>query len=190
MRHVVSKTIQREAYARTHGICVICGKPISKNESEWSVEHFVPRAVYKWVHDSETKSIIEGNDNIFIVHASCNYSKDSALPTNQLIKSMHADKKTKDDMRSLYRNVEGSVDEYRAIKQSVLAKQNSRCAGCGKIISFTNSTLRRKNNNIGRSKENAMCLCESCNVRASSFETKKRMINGSYKKAEKKRKKK
>ena len=178
----VSITKQREAYARTNGKCIICGKTISKNEADWSVEHFVPRAIYKWVHDKNAEKIIESGDNIFIVHPRCNFKKDSSIPTNQLIKSMHADKKTKDEMRDLYKNLEDSVGSYRAIKQSTLSGQDNKCALCGKKLTFNDSTLRRINNRKGRNKSNAMCLCERCNKKASSTETKNNMVNKSAKK--------
>lgn len=87
-RPKVSITKQREAYARTKGICVICGKPLTKDESKWSVDHFIPRAIYKWVKDEKTKELIESGKNTYVVHAHCNFAKDSTLPTNQVMRIM------------------------------------------------------------------------------------------------------
>ncbi|MBR0410473.1 MAG: hypothetical protein IJI25_05660 [Eubacterium sp.] len=173
----VSITKQREAYARVKGICIICGKKLSASESRWSVDHFIPRAIYKWVPDKKTKELIESVDNIFVVHPQCNFSKDSALPTNQAIKNMHAEKKVKDTMRDLYKEAEDSIVAYRAMKQSTLDGQKKRCAICGKQLSLNNATMRRINNHKGRNRENAMCLCDKCNIRAGSPGQKRRMIN-------------
>ena len=172
----VSITKQRKAYARTKGVCVICGKPLPENERQWSVDHFIPRAVYKWVRDSQTKALIESGENIFIVHAHCNFDKDSALPTNRAIKDMHADREVKDDMRKLYKAAEGSIASYRAMKQSTLDAQGKKCAACGKRLSFNDATMRRIIDRKGRSRDNAMCLCERCNVRACSAAAKKQMV--------------
>ena len=172
----VSITKQREAYARTKGICVICGMPISKDERKWSIDHFIPRAVYKWVRDDQAKELIESGDNIFIVHTHCNYDKDSTLPSNQVIKDMHADKAVKNTMRDLYKEAEESVVSYRAMKQSTLDAQDKKCAICGKTLTLNEATMRRVNNKKSRSRENAMCLCEKCNVKAGSSGNKKRMV--------------
>lgn len=173
---------QRKAYARTKGICVICGKPISRDESAWSVDHFIPRAIYKWVPGIRIQRLIESGDNIFIVHPRCNYKKDSALPTNRLIKSMHADDEILDSMRALYKEAEEGVVAYRAIKQSTLDSQGRRCAICGRRISLNDSTMRRINNRRGRTKDNAMCLCNRCNAKAGSSWQKKRMVKRASKK--------
>ncbi len=163
----VSITQQRDAYARTNGICVICGQRLTKDESKWSVDHFIPRAIYKWVGNKEIKDLIEGSRNIFVVHEQCNFGKDSTLPTNQVIKSMYASDSIKVEMRELYKEVEDSVINYRAMKQSTLDGQSKRCAGCGKALALSDATMRRINNHEKRSRENAMCLCENCNIRAS-----------------------
>ena len=74
----VSITKQRAAYNKTNGICVICGKKLSDDENLWSVDHSIPRAIYKWIKDDdEARSIIESEKNIFIVHPYCNFAKDS-----------------------------------------------------------------------------------------------------------------
>lgn len=175
-RQTVSITKQREAYARTNGICVICGKKISPNEKEWSVDHYIPRAVYKWVPGKMSKDLIESQDNLFIVHQKCNFSKDSALPTNQAIKSMHATKEIKDKTLELQHKIQDGVDSYRAIKQSTISAQGNKCAVCGKKLTFNDATLRRISNNKGRNRDNAMCVCERCNIKAGTSEQKRKMV--------------
>lgn len=155
--------IRRKAYARTHGRCAICGKPVSRNERQWSVEHFLPRAIYKWVPGKRIHDLIESSDNIFIVHRECNVDKGSDLPTKQMIENFGADAKTKRRMQRLRQEAQADIDAYRAMKQSVLERQGRRCAGCGRPISFGDATMRRIDSDGERTKENAMCLCERCN---------------------------
>lgn len=97
----VSKAKQREAYARTHGICVVCGKSLGGDESTWSADHFIPRAVYKWVPGKKLRTLIESADNIFITHPRCNLEKNSSVPTMASIGLMHADEDVLDGMRAL-----------------------------------------------------------------------------------------
>ena len=164
-----------DAYNRTNGICFICGKPLPKNEKEWSVDHFIPQAIYKWTKDKEAKELIRSNENLFIVHAKCNYSKDSALPTKKAISQINADNKVKKTLNELHSKVQESVDEYRSIKQKTFALQDNKCAICGKALTLNNSTLRRINNNKNRSAKNAMCLCMNCNTQAGSSSQKNKM---------------
>lgn len=172
----ISMTKKREAYARVNGICFICGKKLGDNENEWSVDHFIPRAVYKWVPNKELRSLIESEDNIFVVHPQCNYSKDSALPTNEKINSMHTQRVVKEGIKELYRVSAPSIAKYKAIKQSAWDVQDRKCAFCGKRIPLSAATLRRRDNNKSRNRDNAMCLCENCNVMAGNAHYKKKMV--------------
>lgn len=164
---------QREAFAKTKGICVICGKKLREEEKYWSVDHFIPRAIYKWIPDIKTRELIESGKNIFIVHHQCNITKDSALPTKQSISDMHASDEIKADIRELFRATEKSVIAYRSIKQSILDNQNKKCAICDKELGLNEATLRRINNNLDRSRENAMCLCDNCNRKAGNSKFKR-----------------
>ncbi len=164
-----------DAYNRTNGICFICGKPLPSDEKEWSVDHFIPQAIYKWTKDKEAKELIRSNENLFIVHPKCNYSKDSALPTKKAISQIKAGQDVKKKLNKLYSQVQENVDEYRSIKQKTFAAQDSKCAICGKKLKIENSTLRRINNNKGRNVQNAMCLCINCNTRAGSSSQKNKM---------------
>ena len=176
MSKTISISRQRQAYAKTNGICVICGKPIKNDPSDWSVDHFVPQAVSKWSKNPKLQGKIGGEDNLFVVHPSCNYKKDSALPTNQSIRALHADKDIKDELKELYKSVETDVAQYRSMKQRVLALQNYRCKTCGKKITLNSCTLRRINNDKSRIAENAMCMCSACNIKAGSETEKAKLL--------------
>lgn len=172
---------QRAAFARTKGICIICGRPLSNDEGKWSPDHFIPRAIYKWVPSKRTQSLIESAGNIFVVHQWCNFDKDSALPTKQSISRMHASKDILDDMRELYKATEDSIVAYRAIKQSTLDSQGRRCKICGRRLTLNGATLRRIDNRKERTRENAMCLCRNCNRKAASTSQKERMLGNASK---------
>ena len=172
----VSIKKKRDAYNRVNGVCFICGKKLSNNEIEWSVDHFIPRAVCKWVPNAKLQSLIKSGENIFIVHPECNYSKDSSLPTNKRIETMHAQNAVKAEVKELYRVSEPSLVKYKAIKQSTWDSQDRKCALCGKRIPLDAATLRRKNNKKPRCRDNAMCLCKNCNVKAGNPHYKRVMV--------------
>lgn len=176
MQPHVSKTKQREAYAKANGICVICGKKLSSDESKWSVDHFIPRAIYKWVPGRSMRELVESGQNIFVVHPQCNFSKDSSLPTNQSINTMHVSAEVKQEVKELYKEAEGSVIVYRAMKQSTLDMQERKCAICGKKLGLNDATLRRIDNRKSRKRENAMCLCDGCNRKAGNPWYKKKAV--------------
>ena len=171
----ISKTTQKKAFDRTGGICIVCGRPLSRNQAKWSVDHFIPRAVYKWVPGRKIQKTIESADNLYIVHPHCNFRKGSALPTNQLISSLHAEEDVKENMRALYKKVEDKVIQYRAIKQSTLDSQHKKCGNCGRRLSLGDAVLRRIDDEQDRVRENAICLCERCNTRICSKKRKQKL---------------
>ena len=158
--------IQRKAYAKTNGICIVCGRPLSRDESKWTVDHFIPRAVYKWVPDKNTKRLIESGKNLFIVHPRCNFRKGSDLPTNDSIREMYASVSIKEGMHTIYKKAETSVAAYRSMKQSTLASQGRKCAVCGRTLGLNAAVMRRRDDEKERCRENAVCLCERCMLRA------------------------
>ena len=166
MGRYVSITKQRQAYNKTKGICIICGKKISKDEKRWSVDHFIPRAVYKWVPDEEIKKRLEGEENVFIVHEGCNFDKDSLIFTAPDIKKLQVDRSVREEIYRLYKDSEECIRDYRAMKQSTLDLQKKKCAACDKELSFKDATMRRIDRKKKRTKDNAMCVCGKCNLLA------------------------
>ena len=171
----MNRITQFRAYEKTGGICIVCGRPLSRHPEKWSVDHFIPRAIYKWVPGKKITRILESDDNLFIVHPHCNFRKGSALPTNQLISSLHAEENVKESMRKLYKTVEPKVIQYRAIKQSTLDSQHRRCGNCGRSLALNDAVLRRINDEGERVRENAICLCERCNKKICSRKRKQKM---------------
>lgn len=164
-------------YQKTNGICIICQKQVSKNHKTWSVEHYIPRAVYKWVPKKEVRDIVESLDNLFIVHKQCNHNKDAELPTKKSILDLPINQALKKDVLAMYQNIGPEITLYRRIKQRVLSSQQYQCFFCQRKIHLPNCTLRRKDNQQGRVVDNAMCLCFRCSVRAGREAYKRKMVD-------------
>lgn len=172
MTHV-PMSMRRKSYAYTDGKCVICGKLLPPDPDEWSVDHFVPQAIRKWIPGRRIRDLVDRQDNLFVVHPKCNFSKGSDLPTNAMISGMHASAKVKRGMRRLRQAAQKDIDAYRRLKRDVLRKQGYRCPGCGRHIDLSTATMRRIDDTSARTKRNAMCLCERCNRYATNADRKR-----------------
>lgn len=164
---------KQRLYDKTGGMCIICHKKISQHPEKWSVEHFIPRAIYKWVASRHLKGILESFENLFIVHYYCNLKKDSALPSIKQILKLAVNDDVKDQIFRLYNVVEADISKYQVIKQQVWSSQQGKCALCQTPMSMLKTTLRRKDNKQPRVLENAMCLCVGCNRHADTRKRKK-----------------
>lgn len=148
-------------FAKTNGICIICGKAVDRHA--WSVEHYIPRAIYKWVPDRYLVSQIESDDNLFMTHYRCNTQKDSKLPTLYDISTLHTNDAIKGQLYDLYDRVKYGIRQYKTLKSAILKNQKGECAMCKKKVSPQRSVLRRRYPDLPRTKDNAMCLCRQCN---------------------------
>lgn len=171
-----SRYRKKRAYDKTRGVCIICGKPIADDPEQWSLEHYIPRAVYKWVRSSELESRLESVVNLFVVHIHCNFKKDSQMPSHKTIANIHANDAIKTELHQLYDQVASNIAQYHAMKQSVWDKQGRLCVFCQRPLPLKKAILRRKNNLLDRTKDNAMCLCFRCSTRAGSEKYKHKMV--------------
>lgn len=175
-------------YCKTQGICILCGKKVHKPRSNinghtqmkgrrsFTIEHYFPQAIYKWVERPNLKSQIKHLDNLFIVHQQCNVNKDSHIPTKHHIHRLYAHQDIKHQLEQLYERLLDDINAYNALKKSVWSKQNKQCFFCDKSITFVQATLRRLDNNLKRIKENAICICSKCNIRAGSRQGRIRLL--------------
>lgn len=163
-------------YQKTNGICIICNHHITHDPVQWSLEHYIPRAIYKWLPNQELESKIESFANLFIVHHDCNFKKDCALPNLRKINELKLNDNIKNELLNLYASVSDSVAQYTAIKQSTWDSQHRKCYFCHRNTEFNFATLRRINNTLPRIRSNAMCLCFPCSVKAGNPNYKKRMV--------------
>ena len=97
-----SLKLKIKTYEKTQGICIICRKMIEKQPAHWSLEHFLPRAIYKWLPDPELEARLESLANLFVVHKHCNLAKDSHLPNVAQIRNLPVRAHIKDELEALY----------------------------------------------------------------------------------------
>lgn len=178
---VLSQNKKQLIYEKTNGICIICNQSIDNDPAQWSVEHYIPRAIYKWVPNGELEAQLESPANLFIVHHHCNFKKDCALPNIKKINALQLNDTTKTELRNLYRSVADSIAQYTAIKQSTWDTQHRKCHFCHRPIRLNWTTLRRIDNHLPRIRSNAMCLCFYCSVKAGNPHYKKRMVQNQQK---------
>lgn len=158
--------IRQQLLNKTRGCCILCGQNIHLASSQATIEHYFPQAIYKWVERPDLKKQIEHLDNLFIVHQQCNVNKDSYTPTKRHIHQLHAPQEIKHQLEQLYQRLLDDINAYNALKKSIWSKQNKQCFFCDKSITFVQATLRRLDNTLKRVKDNAICICGKCNIRA------------------------
>lgn len=169
-----SKNALRKVLERQDGVCIYCGKHIDMGEQRgvsWSLEHVVPRAVYKWVERVMSKDevnkcfeLIDSKDNLAITCCSCNVRRGSLLPS---VDSVISNKYMSDDLKSMYINTIAGLQKYMDIYKAVIdisyKRQNCKCARCGSFLPLSQATLRRRNKNKLRTVKNGMLVCPYCN---------------------------
>lgn len=170
------ETTKRAAFERTHGMCILCGRPLDENPGTWSVEHLIPQALAKWSRDDAVRRLVTSPRNIFVTHRDCNQRKDSTIPTKAELRDFHADEDVLADIRELYREALPAVNDYRLTKKRICDAQGHRCYICGKFVDVARSTLRRIDNGLERTPANGMCVCRDCNERMQSSRDKERMM--------------
>lgn len=172
-RRVYRRGIVNRLYARQYGKCVYCGKLVDVAEQRgvaWSIEHIVPRAVFKWLERillprevDELFKLIEDNNNIAITHYECNFTRGCSLPTVDGIKNMSIP----NDLEIIYLNTlnktQDYINIYRSIVNSTLEKQEYKCGRCGKLLYEDDTVLRRRRKDRIRNPKNAIAYCNCCN---------------------------
>lgn len=170
-------------YRKTQGICILCGKKVHKPRSNinahtqmkgrrsFTIEHYFPKAIHKWIQQPHLKSHIEHLNNLFIVHRKCNMKKDSQIPKMKDIRKLYVSPIIQEQLTMLYRTLYDGIVAYRAIKQSAWDRQQRVCFLCHNQIMIHQATLRRFDNKLERSRDNAICVCQTCNTK------KEKMLN-------------
>lgn len=164
---------------KTRGKCILCGQRVALDDNS-NIEHYIPQAIYKWVEHPELRQQLESLDNLFIVHKKCNRKKDSRLPTQKNISTLRVHHEIKEQLRALYQAVIDSVNAYKSIKQSAWEAQKRECYFCEKPITIHQATLRRENNDLPRQRDNAICVCAQCNIKAGNKRDKANMVRSKY----------
>lgn len=130
--------------------CMYCGRVLKitpENRSDrgidnWNVEHFVPKAVLKWVADylneeefDDLCKMINSDDNLGIACCVCNTYKNETISEESEIDKMFTSQEKKDGYKDIFKRSEVFRETYETLKEELLEKQHGRCAGCGIKIS-------------------------------------------------------
>ena len=177
-RKPFSTAYLRQLLQEQNGVCIYCGKPISIDEQRgviWTVEHIIPRAVYKWlerclsVEDCNLLySLIDNKNNIAISHYSCNLQQGSSVPTEEDIDKLICSTTLKERYKNQIRLSLKFIELYDSVLDVVWSRQKCKCGKCGKILPKHYATIRRRNYGKNRTINNAIAVCYSCNMEIST----------------------
>ena len=151
----MSNTTRRNRITEAqNGVCFYCNEPLSNP----TVEHIVPRAVYKWTKEylkesdyKRLRGVIQSRKNLVVVHESCNVGRGlSDISVEHLSPGNR-------------KFVKSKIRFYNNTIQSALENQGNKCYLCKKYINGT-SYPRRKTNGK-RVIENCAVLCFKCNMK-------------------------
>lgn len=136
-----------------HKVCTYCGR-----EGNWSADHIIPMAVYKWTRMGNTK-LYNSIHNIVISCSMCNKEKGCIVPNK------YRALKIKPSCDKIYDKLYPAIEEFNNLIRRLLVKQNNRCGYCERLMSINEATIRRIDENKPRIEDNAILLCKECNNR-------------------------
>ena len=153
-------------------VCAICGKPILSNST---IDHVIPQAIYKW-HENylgrdefvRLRRSITSPRTTVRTHRRCNERKEESIVT---ISSLHVSRNKRSKLWKTYHSVEPYIEAFLQNKAALLEKQHQRCFLCG-IPLKDGGVLRRVDDSIGRTWDNACLICHRCNCRVKSKDVK------------------
>ena len=172
-RRNIGITELQQIYDMQRGRCVYCGRnlprPPKGRGNNWTIEHLVPYAVYKWLEyslpeeDSEKLwHYINDNANTMIACCKCNVHKGALLPDKDTVMSLkYTTAEARTRASEIIELLQPYIDEYQHLLWKVLAKKNGKCSRCLKTIR-DDGILRRVNSNDNRVEENATVICNDC----------------------------
>ena len=152
-------------------LCAICGKPIT---GACTIDHVIPQAIYKW-HENYLerpeflalrRSITSGRNTVR-THRRCNERKEEAIVQ---LEGLHISRNKRAKLRKTYRSLEPYVEAFLAHKAALLKQQEGRCYVCRAPLET--GVLRRIDDSVGRTWDNACLLCHRCNCRVKSKDVK------------------
>lgn len=159
-----------------NNICVWCQM---KLDTDITVDHLIPVAVYEWTrcfHDKDDNNriarLIQSRRNIVICCRRCNESKDSKVYTPDEL--LHRCDSGIDIIKygELYSLLKDRIQEFNRLKIRKCKEQHGKCKICGCKIFEDSCVLRRKDKSKGKEIDNAVALCRYCSAY--------RMIHKSY----------
>jgi len=153
-------------------ICAICGKPITAN---CTIDHVIPQAIYKW-HENyldrpefiALRNRITSGRNTVKTHRRCNERKEESIVR---IESLHVSRTKRAKLRKTYDAVDPYIKAFMEHKAALLDAQHGRCYVCRTPLQ-DGGVLRRIDEELDRTWDNACLICHRCNCRVRSKDVK------------------
>jgi hypothetical protein len=159
MNRNISNAKRTIAYNNSDGKCIYCGKKVNKP----IVKFIIPKSVFKW---SEAIDNMANNDNnIFICCENCNNLNCGRIPTEKEIWNYHIKQEKKVDLIRFRRDTKKYINQYINMKHRVWQKQGRRCIVCHKDKDIKDYNLRRIDDKLPRTEDNAIAICPDCQDR-------------------------
>lgn len=149
-------------------LCAICGRAIVDH---CTVDHVVPQAIYKWHEQylgrtefAALRRRLTSPRNTVRTHRHCNERKEESIVGLAGIAALHVSRTKKAKLRETYRAVEPYIEAFLANKAALLERQGGRCCLCHTPLKGS-GVLRRVDDTLERTWDNACLLCHRCNSR-------------------------
>lgn len=139
--------------------CVYCGK-----YKKATVDHFYPKAIYRWCGDEYKEAIIDKKNTVYACRA-CNFRKQEKIYPIETVQ----DEEKKKELVEVRKNIGDGVSKFFGLKKKLRKKQNGRCYGCGKMMTKNEGIIRRIDPEKPRKLENACLVCDKCNKKETNF---------------------
>lgn len=152
-------------------VCAICGKPITAGAT---VDHVIPQAIYKWNESylehsefSDLRRRITSPRNTVKTHRRCNERKEESIVR---VDSLHVSRTKRAKLRATYDAVEPYIQKFLEDKEKLRERQNGRCFICRAPLA--GGVLRRIDDGLDRTWDNACLICHRCNCKVRSDDVK------------------
>jgi hypothetical protein len=170
-KEIQTKEAKRGAGAPEPPLCALCGKPITFG---CTIDHVVPQAIYKW-HESyldraefvALRARITSPRNTVKTHRRCNERKEESIIR---VDGLHVSRTKRAKLRATFTAVEPYIEAFLANKERLLEAQEHRCFLCRAPIKT--GVLRRIDDTLERTWDNACLICHRCNCKVKSGDVK------------------
>ncbi len=160
-----------DAAAPADPVCAICGKPIT---SGCTIDHVVPQAIYKWHEEyldraefSDLRRRITSPRNTVKTHRRCNERKEETIVRPD---GLHVSRTKRAKLRATYTAVEPYIEAFLARKAELSERQQGLCFICRAPLK--GGVLRRIDDTLERTWDNACLICHRCNCKVKSKDVK------------------
>ena len=168
----MSAEIKNEMTQPEIPVCAICGKPIFSN---CTIDHVIPQAIYKWheqyLSHAEFAALrrrITSPRNTVRTHRYCNERKEESIVR---IAGLHVSRTKRGKLNQTYTAVEPYIEAFLKRKDELRERQQNCCYVCGKPLR-DGGVLRRIDDTLDRTWDNACLICHRCNCKVKSKDVK------------------